>query len=1438
MKKILKLIMLFALVCIPVICLSSCTFSTAKYVVTYDAGEGEFSNGNSIVKQKIAKGEKLDASLIPSRPDYEFSYWLESGSHIEIDTYTVYKDITLTAVWKETGYEYLMYSQNFYSDSGYYIIVEKDVDFLNLEPELSCEENNTWEIENVEGKVVTNLQPGNNYFTILVFSEHKVRTQKYIINVHRKHNVEISYQVDGNEVFLDTILSGELYTPKDNVDILLPGYKASEWRREGKRETMFRPLEDTILETTPTPQEYTITYDGAGADYISYDTSSVYYTREFQLPSVTREGYTFKGWYYGEERVGGAYTMVRWNIPSDAILEARWEKLQVRLSLKTDNYAAGTVSSGGVFDYGTKVKVTATLNSGYTFLGWYKDTSSNEFLSNDLEYEVEVKGFNLIAKYQKFNLIATANYGEVILPDKGIVDKVIVLRPATESLLGFTFDGWYSKGVKVSSDLHYEFPMPKQSVTYEARWTNPELEIFNLDVTETSCKILSLKNGNQPKCLLIPDVVTEIGESAFSFNSTIYKVIIGDGVTKIGRLAFSNCSSLVEVVIGTNVSHMESPFHNCHKLVEIKNNSSCAVEDISVLHLYSTGTSNLHYNDEFIYYVDDSADLRYVMGYIGSKSILSLPEDIHGIEYEVYAHAFQDLEIVQEIIIPAKVSAIGESAFRGCINLEAIYYNATNIRAVAKDTFAKSSSTSISKKITVTIGKNVLSIPDNFLYGSGTLDVTVVNFEEESACTYIGSRSFSDLANLTIITIPKGIEFIGDGAYNYCSKVTKIEYYAVECEVGESSVFSSTGNMGSGITLYIGSGVTMIPDRFMYNFSSSRANLVNCVIESEVLTEIGASAFYGISSLKSFVLPATITKIGYQAFANCSGITQFEYNVAVLDKDNSIGTNLFTNMGSASGFDLTIGKEVTYIPNRLFYGSSLNSLTFAIDGVCTEIGESAFGKASKITSLVLPDSITTIHNASFAECTSLQELFIGRGIQTIGTGVFASCVALKNIYWNADNAEDGCVFTTIGTSVSDGTTITFGNDVKRIPGGLFSSAANLKTVQFNFNPSVVEIGANAFKDVVALTNVTIPRSVQSIEEGAFSGCTGLSNLIYQAEEVNDFTTSRAFQNAGILTGMTITFGNDVKRIPAYLFESTEEATATRISNVTFEKNSRCLEIGEYAFSLGRQLKNIVLPDSVESIGEGAFSNITELSEITIGLNTTTMGEDVFKNTKVQNMNWNAQQCQDFTLDTVCLQRVDTISFGQNVKRVPAYLAYENISSVFIAKFTNNEQCTSIGEYAFYKTKMSQISFPETLLKVEPYAFYGCSKLRSVILPDLVSEVGEYAFAQCIALTQVKLSDSMTIIQKGTFQGGDFSGSYAYVTLSKNLEEIGEYAFADNRNLKQIAFPSTLTKIGSYAFSGCSDLTTLTMPASMQQIGAYAFYRCLKLQNVVFENPGS
>jgi len=184
-----------------------------------------------------------------------------------------------------------------------------------------------------------------------------------------------------------------------------------------------------------------------------------------------------------------------------------------------------------------------------------------------------------------------------------------------------------------------------------------------------------------------------------------------------------------------------------------------------------------------------------------------------------------------------------------------------------------------------------------------------------------------------------------------------------------------------------------------------------------------------------------------------------------------------------------IGTLCTSIGNTVFRGfSSLTSVT--IPDSVTSIGEYAF-QASNITSVTIPDSVTSISNGAFSSCSSLTSVTIGNGVTSIGRSAFSSC--------------------------SSFTSVTIPSSVTSIGTNAFAGCSGLTSV--TIPSSVTSIGTNAFGGCSSLTSVTIPSSVTSIGGGAFYDCDGLTSVT-----IGDGVTSigyGAFQECSGLTSVTV-----------------------------------------------------------------------------------------------------------------------------------------------------------------------------------------------------------------------------------------------------------------------------------------------------------------------------
>ena len=178
----------------------------------------------------------------------------------------------------------------------------------------------------------------------------------------------------------------------------------------------------------------------------------------------------------------------------------------------------------------------------------------------------------------------------------------------------------------------------------------------------------------------IPDSVTTIDECAFYECEALTSVKIGNGVTTIGEQAFAGCYSMTSVVIGENVTSIdESSFYGCLKLVEVYNLSELDIAKGSedngwigyyALDIYSSleeESKQFITEDGFIFYVD--GETRYLLGYTGDETSITLPANCNGKNYAIYNYAFIYCTSLTSVVIPDSVTSIGYCAFAECTSL-------------------------------------------------------------------------------------------------------------------------------------------------------------------------------------------------------------------------------------------------------------------------------------------------------------------------------------------------------------------------------------------------------------------------------------------------------------------------------------------------------------------------------------------------------------------------------------------------------------------------------------------------------------------------------------------------------------------------------------------------------------------------------------------------
>ncbi|MBR5323363.1 MAG: leucine-rich repeat domain-containing protein [Muribaculaceae bacterium] len=318
------------------------------------------------------------------------------------------------------------------------------------------------------------------------------------------------------------------------------------------------------------------------------------------------------------------------------------------------------------------------------------------------------------------------------------------------------------------------------------------------------------------------------------------------------------------------------------------------------------------------------------------------------------------------------------------------------------------------------------------------------------------------------------------------------------------------------------------------------------------VTSIGEDAFWDCDALTSVTIPNSVTSIENNAFRDCEGLT----SVTIGNSVTSIGRFAFFSCDGLTS--VTIGNSVTSIGVGAF--SSCYGLTsVTIGNSVTSIGDYAFKGCRGLTSITIPNSVTSIGYAAFSSCYGLTSVTIGNSVTSIGDYAFRYCGNL--------------------------TSITIPNSVTSIESSAFEGCNRLTSINVDSNnPSYTSLNGVLFnKGKTELIkypegkegSYTIPNSVTSIGDWAFSYCFGLTSI--NVDSNNPSYTS--------LNGVLFNKGKTI----LITYPGEKEGSYTIPNSVT--------SIGRYAFFSCDGLTSITIGNSVTSIGSYAFSQCYALTEI-------------------------------------------------------------------------------------------------------------------------------------------------------------------------------------------------------------------------------------------------
>ena len=523
--------------------------------------------------------------------------------------------------------------------------------------------------------------------------------------------------------------------------------------------------------------------------------------------------------------------------------------------------------------------------------------------------------------------------------------------------------------------------------------------------------------------LVIPDTyeglpVTSIGERAFYNRDSLTSVTIPNSVMSIGSSAFYDCDGLTSVTIGSGVTSIgNSAFRYCDCLTSVTiGNSVTSIGDYAFE--YCSDLTSITIPDSVT-----SIGNRAFYSCISLTSV-TIGDGVTSIGDE----EFYKCSSLTSITIPNSVTSIGNYAFYECSNLTSVTIG-NSVTSIGNAAFRDCSSLT-----SITIPDSVTSIGDDaFMYCGSLTSVMIGN-----SVTSIGHWAFRECYNLTSITIPNSVTSIGDDAFQTCRKLVEVinksaidikkgdldgdnlsqsadehAFYALEVHGGNSKIINKDGYLfysvdGTNYLVnYIGTDINLIlpatcngETYVIHDFAFMQSNALNLpgniksVTIPDSVTSIGQYAFWNCE-ITSIIIPDSVTHIGGNAFQYCRNLEFITLgsNIANIGSYAFYETNYYNNESSWEDGVLYIGKYLIKARDDI-------SGAYTIKEGTELIADSAFEPCYGLTSITIPDSVTSIGDYAFSS-TGLTSVTIGRSVTDINPEkTFNYCSELKTIVIN------------------------------------------------------------------------------------------------------------------------------------------------------------------------------------------------------------------------------------------------------------------------------------------------------------------------------------------------------------------------------------------------------------------------------------------------------
>ena len=525
-----------------------------------------------------------------------------------------------------------------------------------------------------------------------------------------------------------------------------------------------------------------------------------------------------------------------------------------------------------------------------------------------------------------------------------------------------------------------------------------------------------------------------------------------------------------------------------------------------------------------------------------------------------------------------------------------------------------------------------------------------------------------------------------------------------------------------------------------------------------------------------------------------------------------------------------------------------NQYTFQV----TAIGSA--GEYTNVTAVNLPSTLKTIKTNAFSK-SQITTINIPAGTDDIYDGAFAQIENLTAITVDAGNskytAEDGILYEDKSGNkylkaypvAKAGTTFTVPSGVYGVSTNAFQLAKNLTTITLPASiqdlPTSAE--ANGFTSAANLTAIKVDAGNTKFkdEDGVVLTQDGKTLVAYPFARRGVPDPNYNGPLATMHAGEVYTIPNSVETIAKGAFAQVQHITAVKLNNVK--------KISAGAFYSVRNLRNVELGASVETIEDGAITGSPDFTRFAVDSNNPKYTADaegiIYTKNKEELVLYPSGRAGEYsTLPTTKKIRKRAFYYAQKVTKVNFNSALENIdndafqttTALKEITFAAPSSLTRIGTWVFVNTGLTKLELPASLKEIGSNAFKGNNNLKTVTVAanSQLESIGTYAFTENSNLESFTFEGSTALKTIGQ-EAFSKDTKLASFDVPANVETINRAAFNGTSSMKHVTFqaPAKIKKIGEAAFQNANALENIDLPEGLEEIQKDAFNKCTSLTEI-------